>query len=628
MSAFIDVHLKLAVLACHGLPDVAYRVHADRLMQVLSETGELPLAELLYGLQDYTQAGDAAWRTYEPAMDRLAEMLSPLDDRQVISAEGEYWWLEVGPVDLTGPIVTVQRGDDLIAAASRRDDGRLRVAVYRPLDAKSARYLTGMGQKPHPVHGVCMRENNWEYALDSSAGFRHWYADERGEPYLSNWAHGLGITDSGEVIEEWRNQLTLLPRPSIRVVVELGVHHAHSSEEATEEAPLPATAAEAPAWPEFLPPTWPGRRQQRRTVQGRFQGCLLGGAVGDALGAPVEFLKRSEIREHFGAKGITQYAPAYGGLGTITDDTQMTLFTAEGLLRGWVRGRFKGITHYPSTITHAYLRWLHTQGERAKVDIPLTPDAAGWLYQQAALHHRRAPGNTCLSALRLKRSLDDPADNLSKGCGGVMRVAPVGLFAWRLGWQAMPEEAFRLGADVAAITHGHTTGALTGGVLAVLVLALVDGASLPNALYSAKDILMKHSGYQETMNALELAEMLARRDTPIEEAIRQLGEGWVAEESLAIAVYCALKARSFRQGVIMAVNHDGDSDSTGAIAGNLLGAMYGQKAIPDEWLQPLELKEVVAELAADLYAFADWDIGEFSHDERLNQQVWEKYPGH
>lgn len=113
-------------------------------------------------------------------------------------------------------------------------------------------------------------------------------------------------------------------------------------------------------------PQWGRKRQQKRTVRGRFLGCLLGRALGDALGALVEFMPRSEILQRFGPKGIRQYAPAYGGLGKITDDTQMTLFTAEGLLRGWIRGCLKGITSYPTVTAHAYLRWLQTQGEKPK----------------------------------------------------------------------------------------------------------------------------------------------------------------------------------------------------------------------------------------------------------------------
>jgi ADP-ribosyl-[dinitrogen reductase] hydrolase len=97
-------------------------------------------------------------------------------------------------------------------------------------------------------------------------------------------------------------------------------------------------------------------------LHARIRGCLLGGAVGDALGAPVEFLSLAEIRRRFGPDGIRDYAHAYGRLGAITDDTQMTLFTAEGLLRAWVRGTVKGLYHPPGVIHHAYLRWLVTQG--------------------------------------------------------------------------------------------------------------------------------------------------------------------------------------------------------------------------------------------------------------------------
>lgn len=72
------------------------------------------------------------------------------------------------------------------------------------------------------------------------------------------------------------------------------------------------------------------RRISPDAIRDRYQGCLLGGAVGDALGAPLEFMRRSEILQAFGPKGITDLVPAYGKLGAITDDTQMTLFTAEG----------------------------------------------------------------------------------------------------------------------------------------------------------------------------------------------------------------------------------------------------------------------------------------------------------
>lgn len=447
---------------------------------------------------------------------------------------------------------------------------------------------------------------------------------QRGEAYLSHWEKVLGISRDATEVPEWRKPLNLAACPAVPVVVELGVRYSLSEEDGPE-----ANEATEDDEPESVPNprAWRGKRQQRRTVQTRFIGCLLGGAVGDALGAPVEFMKRTEILRHFGPEGITQYAPAYGGIGLITDDTQMTLFTAEGLIRAWVRGCMKGITTYSSVTAHAYLRWLRTQGERPTCDIDFGSDEPGWLFQQRELHHRRAPGNTCLAALRAMGSLGEPAINDSKGCGGVMRVAPVGLFAWRLGQQESPQDAFRMGTELAALTHGHPTGALTGGVLAALILALTDGASLPEALAASKAILRAEAGHEETLRAIEMAEMLAVSGLPHEEAMTRLGQGWIAEEALAISIYCALVARNFKHGVILAVNHDGDSDSTGSIVGNLLGTMHGVQAIPTEWLEPLELRDVITELAEDLYAFKEWRIGEDSENEELNQRIWQKYPG-
>lgn len=625
MQNFAEIHLKPETLERYGLPDILFPVPKAELQVALSGDGELPLAAMLHGLQQRSRDGEAQWQQVERAMDRLAELLAPDDPREVISAAGDNWWLEIGPVDLQGRLVTVQRGDALIAAISAREDRRLRVAVFRPLDAKSAEYLIGLGQVPHPEHGVCMRENNWEYALDSSAGNGNHYAADRGEAYLSYWEKGLGVSWDGTDLPEWRKQQALIARPTARVVTELGVFYQALSRE--EDAEPVAEADDAEEEATSAPPAWRSKRQQRRTVQGRFLGCLLGGAVGDALGAPVEFMKRTEILRRFGPDGITQYAPAYGGLGTITDDTQMTLFTAEGLIRGWVRGCFKGITTYSGVTAHAYLRWLQTQGERPTCDIDFGTDEPGWLFQQRELHSRRAPGNTCLSALRAMSSLGEPARNDSKGCGGVMRVAPVGLFAWRLRQQESPQDAFRLATELAALTHGHPTGALTGGVLAVLILALTDGASLPEALVASKAILQAEPGHEETLRAIELAEELVVSGLPHEQAIARLGQGWIAEEALGISIYCALVARNFKHGVILAVNHDGDSDSTGAIVGNLLGAMHGVKAIPAEWLEPLELRDVITEVAEDLYAFKDWEIGEYSENEELNQRIWRKYPG-
>ncbi|WP_368448773.1 ADP-ribosylglycohydrolase family protein [Cobetia amphilecti] len=357
----------------------------------------------------------------------------------------------------------------------------------------------------------------------------------------------------------------------------------------------------------------------------RFRGCLLGGAVGDALGAAVEFLSHEEIQARFGSDGIADYAPAYGGLGRITDDTQMTLFTAEGLLRSHVRGCLRGITTQSGLVSSAYERWLYTQGERSRQETEQEWLDSGWLIKQRELHSRRAPGMTCLSALKQMRAYGDRAQNDSKGCGGVMRVAPVGLFAHAMG--ASHEMCFELGEEVCALTHGHVTGQLTGGVLAVMIQCLVAGDAMAQALAHALCILERKPGCDDTLQALEQARALAESETSAPAAVVLLGLGWIAEEALAIAVYCALTARDYRSAIQLAVNHDGDSDSTGAITGNLLGAQWGEEAIPSDWLAPLELRDVIGEIAKDLHDCPRWELytDGGGKDEKW---AWEKYPGY
>jgi ADP-ribosyl-[dinitrogen reductase] hydrolase len=333
----------------------------------------------------------------------------------------------------------------------------------------------------------------------------------------------------------------------------------------------------------------------------RIKGSLLGGAVGDALGAGIEFLSLDEIRQRFGLFGVQDFSPAYGREGAITDDTQMTLFTAEGVMRASDRGAERGICHPPSIVHHAYLRWLLTQGERPKRgDFEIRTD--GWLYGTSALHSRRAPGNTCLSALRAATGWGEPAvaQNNSKGCGGVMRVAPIGLFTPLIGDDA---RVFTLATEAAALTHGHPAGSLSAGHFAVAIAALLRGEPLSHALDAADSELRRHGGNDDVTRAIDAARMLAARGRPSPEQLESLGGGWVAEEALAIAVCCALVAKDFRDGVLLAVNHSGDSDSTGSIAGNLLGVHFGFDAIPSTWLERLELREEIERLATDLNAF-------------------------
>ena len=337
-------------------------------------------------------------------------------------------------------------------------------------------------------------------------------------------------------------------------------------------------------------------------------GCVLAGAVGDALGGPVEFMGLPDIRERFPG-GVREYGVAYGGTGRITDDTQMTLFTLEAMIRARM-ARGLGLAEHPiSVLQHAYQRWYHTQGtpwHRAGGLYALEPEPDGWLVKEQALHSRRAPGATVLTALRgfaggVPSASPEARVNDSKGCGAVMRAAPVAI------WSDDPVEVFDLAARSGALTHGHPSGYLSAGVLAFMVRRLLDGATLLTALEDALGELVEWDGHEETEAALAAALKLAEAGRPTPEALETLGGGWVGEEALAIGVCAALRADDLLDGLAMAVEHSGDSDSTGSICGNLLGAQLGVHAIPTRLVDDLELHEAMIRLVIDAEAVVTAD---------------------
>lgn len=355
-------------------------------------------------------------------------------------------------------------------------------------------------------------------------------------------------------------------------------------------------------------------------AQARFRGCLLGGAIGDALGAPIEFLSMREIRSRYGPLGVRGYVD---GRGFVTDDTQMTLFTAEGLIRASVCRRVRGVDRASEIVHRAYLRWLDTQREPLSEGSTRTDggEPGGWLVAEPRLHRRRAPGGTCVSALASGRAGSPRAPlNESKGCGGVMRAASAGLMA------DDPEAAFELGCRIAAITHGHPSGWLPAGVLAAMVALLIGGADLPEAAETARRLLDAAPGRHETAAAMDRALRLASAGPPEPEDLEQLGGGWVGEEALAMAHWCALSCDNVTDALLAAVNHSGDSDSTGAICGNLVGAARGVGALPAGWNDPLDLGDIVATVADDLWR-ERFDPPGSEIGESRRRDWFDRYPG-
>ncbi|KAA2262376.1 ADP-ribosylglycohydrolase family protein [Solihabitans fulvus] len=325
------------------------------------------------------------------------------------------------------------------------------------------------------------------------------------------------------------------------------------------------------------------------TVVDRGAGCLLGGALGDALGAPVQFLSSSDIQRQHGPAGVI--APPRPAL--ITDDTQLTLFTADGYLRAFVRGRDIGSWEPAETVWRSYRQWLTTQQqERPAVD-------ADGLLRHDELYASRSPGLTCLRALASNgpRHHDDPQNDAS-GCGGVMRTAPAG-------FAPSPRIAYDLGSRFAALTHGSPSGWAPAGALALLVhLLAIRGRPLRDAVDQAIGRVLRDD--PETARLLTTAVLLAeahRGTTTTAVGADRLGGGWTGPEALAIAVYAVLlfpRAGDFTDAVRVAANHSGGSDSTASIAGSIHGALHGTASLPSDWLARLELADVIRDLGHDL----------------------------
>lgn len=369
----------------------------------------------------------------------------------------------------------------------------------------------------------------------------------------------------------------------------------------------------------------------------KYRGCLLGGAAGDALGYAIEFDREEAIAARYGSRGIRNYRLDKRGLAPFSDDTQMTLYTANSLLcslaalsaqasdgvqasgdahaSGGVQAsggaQASGdapalvsptalAAYAPAQMAQFYVEWMYTQVS----PYPLAKPKA-WISSLPELFASRAPGVTCMNACEAMAS-GAKAVNNSKGCGGIMRMAPVGLINTCPSFSGV--ELQRLGAQLAELTHRHELGWMPAGVFAHIVSLLARNEScsvreaatqalntlpeaFPNAHYLAQ--LQELLGYTLRLADSAMADL---------EAIHALGEGWVAEEALAIGLLCSLRHENDFEGAITsAVNHGGDSDSTGAIAGNIVGAHLGLAGIPQHYLEHLELRDTISKIADDLF---------------------------
>ena len=344
----------------------------------------------------------------------------------------------------------------------------------------------------------------------------------------------------------------------------------------------------------------------------RVRGCILGGAIGDAFGYPLEFIHTLEdMHKKYGESGLTEYDLSYPWLderyrfqkALFSDDTQMTLYTAEGLLEAERRG-----VSFVQSVCDAYLIWMGFQ-EGIAVDRKYDSKLAGI----EELNQRRAPCHTCIDSLKAISEGREAVNN-SKGFGGVMRVAPVGIYGATHRWPLAKTAS--LAGEIAELTHSHPHSTYASAALAAIVQQCLCADHVDREVFKAivaESLKTVGELYGESDHFMKLFRKI------IEESIRYaerepgfwgiegrmiefcVGAGWVAEETLAIAVFSVLRyIDDFDACLVCAVNHGGNNDSTGAVAGNIIGAILGYDAMPQKFTAPLQLRSLMLDTADKL----------------------------
>ncbi len=323
-----------------------------------------------------------------------------------------------------------------------------------------------------------------------------------------------------------------------------------------------------------------------------YSGCLAGIAIGDALGSPVKYESIDQIRETYGLKGITDLV-LDRGKARISEDTQLTMFTADGLIKSALQQKNADDMPDLKYVYDAYLDWYLTQNEKFE------PSKKGWISNIENLYRKRGYRLACYKALgKGKAGTMYMPVNSSKDADGVMRTAPIGLKYYKT-----PAIAFRLGADCAALTNGSPAAYLSAGLYSAIIANIIQGKDIRTAVDDSLKILKFYNNSEDIEKLVDTAKKLADSHLIPRTAIKKIGAGWNADEAIAIGIYSALKfPEDYSKAVITAVNHSGNSNTTGGIAGGLTGAYLGIKQIPYDWKKKTELVSEVNEISQDLYS--------------------------
>ena len=347
------------------------------------------------------------------------------------------------------------------------------------------------------------------------------------------------------------------------------------------------------------------------SLKGRIVNCILCGALGDAFGADIESMSLSEIREIYGHDGKKEMeTDADTGTWAVTDDTQMTLFTMEGL----ILSHGMSIEDRVQIMYQSYLRWFNTQYGPGAIDESISNIGELWKIQE--LYRMRWPGHACIDSLRSgNMGTIEHFFNDSMGNGTVMRSAPFGFLI-----NESPEYVFELSCRCAAITHGNPDAQASAGLFSLLIYYLLHGMKLSNAevqcmldvqngiidnLYFSnkyfKNLPYKYMIYGSRSGAQH--KQFGNPRFPHAKFFHELEDGWTAPQALGLGFYYTFlnEKKDIWTVIRNAANIEGDSDTVASIAGNLFGASHNMDNEFPKEINRLQFSNLIIDLAEKMY---------------------------
>ena len=367
-----------------------------------------------------------------------------------------------------------------------------------------------------------------------------------------------------------------------------------------------------------------------------YRGCLLGLAVGDAMGYAVDHKSWEQICEAYGPNGLLGY-DLVNGYAETTSHTQIAATVANGLLMGTTRGQLQGrMAPFIRYVTLALREWNQIQHTRREPDRALC-----WICRVPELRRRRCMDTRMLDTLS-REPLGSPEEPVNDHTTPGLVTAPVAVGLFFRPERMEFAEIGRLGAESVALAHGDPTAFLSGAALAYIIAAVINDpdTDLAGHILNAAEAVAAQFGREypragEVKGLLQRAVGLSRGENP---DLQKVMEEMVCDDYahvLAGAVFAALTCgNDFDTAMITAVNHSGCSAAVAAVCGAILGARMGEEAMPEFYLECLECVQVLETLADDLMQGCpldrsarlyddDWDR-KYLHGERVEGDFWEE----